>query len=187
MGLGTYAAPATDGSRELWGSTLIWHRIETRARGRAHRASSKRMCQKTERLESAGINRPGERNERVQHRRRSESRWPRPCVGDPRGRSEALVSGYVQAGLLSREIKGFGVPTSLSEAEGNIVGRAIASGRRTPRGRRTWACAESPGARTGRSRGCPSLSMMPRPGWFAGWHISRRAGREGNAEAVSPR
>ena len=42
----------------------------------------------------------------------SESRWPRPCVGDPRGRSEALDSGYVQARLLSREIKGFGVPTS---------------------------------------------------------------------------
>jgi hypothetical protein len=144
-------------------------------------------ARRTERLESAGINRPGERNERVRHRRRSESRWPRPCVGDPRGRSEALDSGYAQAGLLSREIKGFGVPTSLSEAEGNIVGRAIASGRRTPRGRRTCACAESPGARTGRSRGCPSLSMMPRPGWFAGWHIDGRAGREGNAEAVSPR
>jgi hypothetical protein len=31
----------------------------------------------------------------------------------------------VQAGLLSREIKGFGVPTSLSEAEGNIAGGAI--------------------------------------------------------------
>ena len=33
--------------------------------------------------------------------------------------------GYVQAGLLSREIKGFGVPTPLTEAEGNIVGGAI--------------------------------------------------------------
>jgi hypothetical protein len=28
---------------------------------------------------------------------------PESCVGDPRGRSEALT-GYVQAGLLSREI-----------------------------------------------------------------------------------
>ncbi len=33
--------------------------------------------------------------------------------------------GDVQAGLLSREIKGFGVPTPLTEAEGNIVGGAI--------------------------------------------------------------
>ena len=57
---------------------------------------------------------------------------------------------------------------------------------RTPRGRRTWACTESPGARTGRSRGRPRRLVMPRPGWFAGWQ-RRWAGREGNAEAVSPR
>jgi RNA-directed DNA polymerase len=31
----------------------------------------------------------------------------------------------VQAGLLSREIKGSGVPTPLTEAEGNIAGGAI--------------------------------------------------------------
>jgi hypothetical protein len=31
----------------------------------------------------------------------------------------------VQAGLLSREIKEFGVPTLLSNAEGNITGGAI--------------------------------------------------------------
>jgi hypothetical protein len=41
---------------------------------------------------------------------------------------------------LSREIKGSGVPTSLTEAEGNIVGRVIASCQRTPRGRRPVAC-----------------------------------------------
>ena len=28
-------------------------------------------------------------------------------------------------------------------------------------------------------------SMMPRPGWFAGWHIDGGAGREGKAEAVA--
>jgi hypothetical protein len=39
-----------------------------------------------------------EGNERVLHRRSSESRWPRPCVGDPRGRSEALDTGCAQAG-----------------------------------------------------------------------------------------
>ena len=35
--------------------------------------------------------------------------------------------GHVQAGLLSREIKEFGVPTRLSVVEGNIVGGGIAS------------------------------------------------------------
>ena len=30
--------------------------------------------------------------------------------------------GHVQAGLLSREIKEFGVPTRLTDVEGNIVG-----------------------------------------------------------------
>ena len=38
-------------------------------------------------------NRHEEGNVRVLHRRFSESRWPRPCVGDPRGRSEALDRG----------------------------------------------------------------------------------------------
>ena len=33
--------------------------------------------------------------------------------------------GHVQAGLLSREIKEFGVPTRLTDVEGNIVGGGI--------------------------------------------------------------
>jgi hypothetical protein len=33
--------------------------------------------------------------------------------------------GYVQAGLLSREINEFGVPTPLNRSEGNIAGGAI--------------------------------------------------------------
>ena len=41
---------------------------------------------------------------------------PESCVGVPRGRSEALT-GCVQARRLSREIKGCGVPTPLSEVE----------------------------------------------------------------------
>jgi hypothetical protein len=72
--------------------------------------------------------------------------------------------GCVQAWLLSREIKGSRVPTPLTEAEGNIAGRVIASGWRTPRGRRTGACTESPGARTGRSRGRPCPSATPSGG-----------------------
>jgi Reverse transcriptase (RNA-dependent DNA polymerase) len=38
-------------------------------------------------------NRHGEGDERALHRRTSDPRWPRPCVGDPRGRSEALDRG----------------------------------------------------------------------------------------------
>lgn len=48
---------------------------------------------------------------------------PEPCVDVREGVREASVG--VRAGLvLSREIKGFGVPTSLTEAEGNIAGGA---------------------------------------------------------------
>src|ERR1700756_3407966 len=84
---------------------------------------------------------------------------PESCAVVREGAGEALTG--VRAGsVLSRVIKGSGVPTSLSEAEGKIVGRVIASGRRTPRGRRPGACTESPGARTGRSRGRPCPTMM---------------------------
>ena len=31
------------------------------------------------------------------------------------------------------------------------------------------------------------LSMMPRPGWFAGWHIDGWSGREGKAKGRSLR
>jgi hypothetical protein len=63
--------------------------------------------------------------------------------------------GHVQAGLLSREINEFGVPTPLNRLEGNIAGGVIASRQGTPRGRRTRACAESSCARTGRSHVLP--------------------------------
>ncbi len=49
---------------------------------------------------------------------------PESCVGVREGVGEALT-GAVQAGLLSREIKEFGVPTLLTEAEGNIVDGVI--------------------------------------------------------------
>ena len=58
---------------------------------------------------------------------------PESCVGVREDGGEALT-GKAQAGLLSREIHGLGVPTPLRKAEGNIGGSVIASGRRTPRG-----------------------------------------------------
>ena len=49
-----------------------------------------------------------EGNEGVLHRRSSESRWPRPCVGDPRGRSEALDRGARRPAIEPRNAFGRG-------------------------------------------------------------------------------
>src|SRR5260370_27093305 len=80
---------------------------------------------------------------------------PELCVGDPRGRSEALA-GHVQAGLLSHEMISSGVPTLLVVRKATSPVALCASCWRTPRGRRTMACTETPCARTGRSRSRPS-------------------------------
>jgi hypothetical protein len=53
---------------------------------------------------SAGMNRHRERNGRVRHRRSSAPRWPRVLRRRPRGRRRSVGQGYLQAGLLSREI-----------------------------------------------------------------------------------
>jgi len=63
--------------------------------------------------------------------------------------------GHVQAGLLSREITEFGMPTRSKHVEGNIAGGVIASRQGIPRGQRTRACTESSCARTGRSHVLP--------------------------------
>ena len=63
--------------------------------------------------------------------------------------------GHVQAGLLSREIKEFGMPTRSKRVEGNIADGVNASRQGIPRGQRTMACTESPCARTGRSHVLP--------------------------------
>ena len=98
---------------------------------------------------------------------------PESCVGDPRGRSEALTG--VHAGrLLSLENSIVQGADAVVGAEGNTAGGVIASRWRALRGRRTVHVCELFMPRTGRSRACPRLVMMPRPGWFAGWHISGR-------------
>jgi RNA-directed DNA polymerase len=79
---------------------------------------------------------------------------PESCVGDPRGRSEALTG--VRAGrAIEPRNHHFGVPTSSHEAEGHISGGDSASRRGTLRGLRTCACTESSCARTGRSHARP--------------------------------
>jgi hypothetical protein len=93
---------------------------------------------------------------------------PESCVGDPRGRSEALIG--VRAGSVIE-------PRNQGFRGADVVNRG---GRqhRWPR-YREWPVdparseircmhVKAPGARTGRSRGRPCPLMMPRPGWFAG-------------------
>src|ERR1700757_1113576 len=90
---------------------------------------------------------------------------PQSCAVVRKGGGEALTG--VRAGsVLSRVIKGSGVPTSLSEAEGKIVGRVIASGRRTPRGRRPGACTEV-SRRENREIRCSPVPAVDTPSWMA--------------------
>ena len=101
---------------------------------------------------------------------------PESCVGDPRGRSEALTGG-VRAGLLSRETPSkFRVPTLSQWAEGKTAGGVIRELLVGP------ARSEIPGTydelharEPGDLAVVREVLVMPRPGWFAGWQTS--AGR----------
>ena len=95
--------------------------------------------------------------------------------------------GYVQARLLSREIKGSGVPTSLSEAEGKIVGRVNREWPADPARSKT-RCMHGVSRRENREIPRSPASVDDAPSWMVrGVADQRMAGREGNAEAVSPR
>ena len=137
--------------------------------------------------ESAGINRHGVGDENALHRRRSESRWPRVMRWRP-VRAQRSVDRGVRAGLLSRE-----TPTSSGCRRFSMCGR--------PRCRRRYrrespvdpARSENPGTHDelhAREPGELVVArwwlMMPRPGWFAGWQIEHRLGREGNASGGNP-
>jgi hypothetical protein len=80
--------------------------------------------------------------------------------------------GYVQAGLLSREIREFGVPTRLTDAEGNIAGGVMRESPEDP------ARSENQGMYGIFMR--ENREIPPLPVWS-----DDRAGRLGNAEAVS--
>ena len=94
---------------------------------------------------------------------------PESCAGGREASGEALT-GARTGRPLSREIKYFGVPTLLTEAEGNMHDTAIARRHATPRGQRPLARTETFCARTGRSTG--SLAA------------EGAAGRTGKAQAV---
>ena len=114
-----------------------------------------------------------EGNGRVLHRRPSESRWPRPCVGDPRGRSEALDRGARRPAIEPRHGSYLGVPTRSKTSEGNTAGGVIASRPRAPRGLRTRACV--------RALHAENREISRSPACRDGG-----AGRAGKAEAVIP-
>ena len=105
---------------------------------------------------------------------------PESCVGVREGVGEALT-GVRVGGLLSREISSR-VPTPYNWVEGNIAGRAFASGRGTLRGLKTHAWWNLHAREPGGPMIARQSLMMPRPGWFAGWQstVGRAArGRPG--------
>ena len=80
---------------------------------------------------------------------------PESCVGDPRGRSEALT-GVVRAGLSSREIEmKFGVPTPSPKRKATSPAALsrVAGGPRAVE--EPGHARSSPCTGTGRSHGCP--------------------------------
>src|SRR6266496_1341261 len=111
---------------------------------------------------------------------------PESCVGTREGVGEALIGVRVGWAMEPRNQR-FGVLTPYNRAEGNIDGRGSASGRRTLRGLRTCACAESPCARTGRPDGRPSVPMPPRPVGSGGGRSALGRAARGRPLAVSPR
>lgn len=79
---------------------------------------------------------------------------PEPCIGAVRAQVKR-GTGARMGWVLSREMHYSGVPTPLSEAEGNTIVVVIARCRPTLRGRRPHARTEPLCARTGRTPGRP--------------------------------
>ena len=86
---------------------------------------------------------------------------PESCVGDPRGRSEALTG--VRAGRpLSPEMRSTGVPTRSYSRKATPLTALFASRQRTPRGLRTRHVCDLFMLRTGRSHDHPLVVMEGR-------------------------
>jgi hypothetical protein len=111
---------------------------------------------------------------------------PESCVGDPRGRSEALTR--VHAGrLLSLENSIVQGADAVVGAEGNTAGGVTASRQWALRGRRTCARVQALHAENREISRLPSPAGDA-PSWMVrGVACQRAAGRGGNAEAVIPR
>jgi hypothetical protein len=114
-----------------------------------------------------------EGNERVLHRRASESRWPRVMRWRPARAQRSVHRGARRPAIEPRNGSYLGVPTRSKTSEGNTAGGVFASRQRTPRGLRTRACVRALHAENREI----SRSSACRDGG---------AGRAGKVEAVIP-
>jgi hypothetical protein len=80
---------------------------------------------------------------------------PESCACRRKVSGEALTGARIGR-VMSCEIRSSRVPTPLSWSEGDMGMHAMASASSTLRSRRPLACAETPCARTGRSRVFPA-------------------------------
>ena len=96
---------------------------------------------------------------------------PESCVGDPRGRSEALTGVRAGSAIEPRNqgLRGADAVNRGGRQDRWPRYRELPVDPARSENRRMHVMA--PGARTGRSRGRPRSLVMPRPGWFAGWQI----------------
>lgn len=96
---------------------------------------------------------------------------PESCVDVPRGRGEALAGARAGRAIEPRNHRS-GVLTLSARWKAIPLAALCASRRGAPRGQGTRACAEPPGARTGRSRVLPvrlvtGRTAQGRPGPYA--------------------
>ena len=109
---------------------------------------------------------------------------PESCAGVREGVGEALAGVRVGGAIEPRNQRS-GVPTPYNWAEGNIVGRVSASGRRTLRGLRTCACGISMRENREARRSPVGVDDAP-PNVGRGVGGRRGAGREGKAMSREP-
>jgi len=112
-----------------------------------------------------------EGNERVLHRRRSESRWPRVMRWRPARAQRSVDRGARRPAIEPRNwaCPGCRRARKRRKAIPPVALSRVAGG---PRGveEPEHAC-DLFMLRTGRSRARPCRRMMPRPGWLAGWQV----------------
>ena len=111
---------------------------------------------------------------------------PEPCVGDPRGRSEALDRGARRPAIEPRNAFDRGADAIVDDGRQHRWRRfrepsVDPAGSENP----LHAC-DLFMPRTGRSHGHPRSVMMPRPMWLAGWHIGGWRVVRGRPKAVIP-
>jgi RNA-directed DNA polymerase len=109
---------------------------------------------------------------------------PESCAGLRKGTGEALT-GANTGEVLNPEIKWSGLPTSLSETEGNTAADETVSPRPSPRGRRPSACVETSGMGTGRSPRPPSVQPVERATKVSGQTVAMNEVGKSDESVVS--